>query len=598
VPSPLPIGEPGADSTSSALLQPTLALEEGYGALLDGVIYNSAELQEELGLASGPKDTPAALVLAVYKRYGPAFLGKLRGVFALLVWDEPKALLLAARDPLGVYPLFYAEARPGLLFSPSIETLLAEPSVSRALNRPALADHLCHRWTRPAETYYAAVRRVLPGHYLRVRQGQGETVRYWQVLPDGPISWVTEAEVGEFDTLLDRAVARAQSPGPTGLWLSGGLDSVTVATVASDQTARTGQPLPLALSMVLPDPECNEAPLQRAIAARLGLAQQIMDVGTALAGADLLPTALRMSAGWPVPLANMFLPALETITSRGRAAGCRVILTGGGGDETLGVGPMYAADLLRRGDLRSLYRLTSATLRSAPRSRAALLRYLLWTEGARRLLTAAGSQALRQIVPPLYARRRRRRVLYQTPAWIAPDPQLRREIDERVVESITARVTKEFYLHAARTELDDPYIGMEMEELFTFGGRLDVTIRQPFWDPDLLAFLYRTPPELLNRGGRSKGLIREKLARRFPDLGFESQRKVDATRFYRRTILEQGRAAWNAIGGPRSLVQLDLVDVAGLDSVLEPILSGAQNTGSHRFWDTIRLEAWLRPRVI
>ena len=76
-------------------------------------------------------------------------------------------------------------------------------------------------------------------------------------------------------------------------------------------------------------------------------------------------------------------------------------------------------------------------------------------------------------------------------------------------------------------------LAMENEECFESWRMMGVRELLPFWDPDLIKLLYRIPPEFLNRGGRSKGLVRDMLARRFPHLGFERQKKVVAIDFFR-----------------------------------------------------------------
>ena len=90
-------------------------------------------------------------------RLGPGGLRDVAGLFAAVVNDERSGELLAARDPLGIYPLFYVETASGLHLSISIDALLALPDVPHALNRVALADHLAHRWPDAHETYYDAI---------------------------------------------------------------------------------------------------------------------------------------------------------------------------------------------------------------------------------------------------------------------------------------------------------------------------------------------------------------------------------------------------------------------------------------------------------
>src|SRR4029079_5159218 len=134
----------------------------------------------------------------------------LKGIFAMVLADRADQRILAVRDPLGAYPLFYAEAYGRLLFSTSIDALRDQPGVNRSVNRAALADHLCHRWPDPHETFLAAIRRVPPGHALQCLSGCVRVTRYWDPAPpDRPVEWIKEDALDRFDGLLDQAVDRA-----------------------------------------------------------------------------------------------------------------------------------------------------------------------------------------------------------------------------------------------------------------------------------------------------------------------------------------------------------------------------------------------------
>ena len=88
----------------------------------------------------------------------------------------------------------------------------------------------------------------------------------------------------------------------------------------------------------------------------------------------------------------------------------------------------------------------------------------------------------------------------------------------------------------------------------------------PYWDVDVLEMLYRIPPHLLNKGGRSKGLVRQTVARRFPQLGFERQKKVIATNLFNSMMLQDGKKAWRVLGGTQALAKLGIVDEERLGS--------------------------------
>src|SRR5436309_1759968 len=134
----------------------------------------------------------------------------------------------------------------------------------------AYRSDLAHRWPAPGETYFAAIRRVPPGHALVVEPGGTRVSRYWSPVADGDeVDWVTEDELDHFEELLETAVCRFIDLGPAGIYLSGGLDSVSVAAMAADASRRAGQPAPWALSLGFSHEEANEQAIQRGVASDL-----------------------------------------------------------------------------------------------------------------------------------------------------------------------------------------------------------------------------------------------------------------------------------------------------------------------------------------
>src|SRR5262245_1792096 len=207
---------------------------------------------------------------------------------------------------MGTHPLFYTESGGRVIMSWSIDALLAQPGVSSDLNRLALADHLAFRFPVISETYFAAIKRIPPGHLIEVRGRTVSARRYWDVSSKGFLK-VSESDAVEmFDAALERAVARCLARGRTGIFLSGGLDSISVAAVAVDRARRDGQPLPIALSLGFPDPECDEEFVQRSAAEKLGIEQEFLPLETALNGRGLLLSAVTLSATLPMPLFNVW----------------------------------------------------------------------------------------------------------------------------------------------------------------------------------------------------------------------------------------------------------------------------------------------------
>jgi asparagine synthase (glutamine-hydrolysing) len=568
----------------------SIARVDSLAAVFDGAVYNRAELSRSLGTAG---ETDADLILKVYSRWGEDGLRKLRGVFALIVWDGSRELLLCARDPMGIHSLFYAESNGKLMVSVSPEELLRQPGVSGTVNCAALADYLRHHYPKPEETFYSNIYKVPPGHVLRQAHGLRKVYRYWDPQPaDGPVHWADEGEIEEFDHLFEQAVNRCLAFGPAGIYLSGGLDSVSVAGLAADQCRSSGFPDPLALSLVFPA-EANEEAVQRSVAEQLGLPQVIATMEKATSG-RLLQAAVELSASMPAPLSNGWIPAYNYLALQAKQRGCRVILTGTGGDEWLAVSPLLAADLIRTGDIAGFCHLWNAQRRSHPVSPLKMVKFLLWTAGVRPLLGAAAGRTLQRYAPSLLRARRRAR----RPEWLAPDPILWAELEYRAQLTLPSeKLDKDgFYVREMRTALDHPLVSIEAEEVFENGRRLGLRFLHPFLDADLVDLLYRVPPQRLNRGERSKGLVRDALTRRFPNLGFERQKKILVTDYFSSVMFGEGAVLWRALGGPRALAELGIIDGPATEKMIQQIF-GNNPAEAFRVCELLYLETWLRSRV-
>lgn len=582
----------------SELPMPSVAEEGRLSVLFDGTLDNREELAADAGLPPDREAGAAELILRAYRRYGEEAVARARGTFAILVWDGERETLLCARDQAGLHPLYHARAGGDVVVSSSIESLLAHPRVSAAPNRLALADHICHRWPILDETYFESVRRVPPGHVLRVDPGGERSYRYWN--PPGPdfgASSVPEEQIAQFEELFTRSVRRAFDNGPVGIFLSGGLDSVSVAAVATDISNAAGHPRPQALSLHFTDDGCDEEVSQRGVARSLGLSQVMINFWEAVGPRGLMAAALEESRSRQQPLLNIWAPAYDRLGREGRQLGCRTILTGAGGDEWLCVSPFYAADLLRRLDFAGIYRLWNAGRRSHRHSSLRMLKYAFWTFSARALLGVAGRRAMRAYAPGLWRARARRAA--SIPDWVAPDPELRGELLRRGEQKFEQLYWGEgsYYEHDIRLSLDHPLVSMENEETFVNARKLGVQIHQPFLDVDITNFLSRMIPEVLNHGGRSKGMVRRMVDRRFPDLGYNSHKKVSAMDFYRNTLLKEGPEAWREAQSASALDALGVVDARKLHSTLERTFAYNVAATAYHVWDVLDLEVWVRARL-
>jgi Asparagine synthase/Glutamine amidotransferase domain len=578
----------------------TLADHPSVAVLFDGVLHDRAALVARLDARMESDD--AELVAQGWSRLGLSLFEVLSGFFALAILDRRSGELICARDPLGVHPLFYARAPDGLFLSPSANTLAAQPGVGSGLNRAALADTLCRRWPAPQETFFEAVRRVPSGHLLRVKGRHIDCHRYWDPAPPGTaVRWADEEELENFDALLDQAVDRCLALGPTAIYLSGGLDSISVAAVATDRARNRGLNDPLALSLHFPEPQSNEEKVQRGVARELGLKQLTLPIEDAGGSRGLLESVLEISAARSAPVIGCWLPGYRALGLEARAAGCRSILTGGGGDEWLTVSFFIAADLIRSFDVRGMRRLARTLGRSVQSTRVSLWRNLLWSFGAQPMLRAA---VVRRVPPDSrsLARWRRRAARKAMPDWVAPDPEVLEQVLSRAEQGrdrLEWDRSGSFYLQQGRISLDHAIVSMEMEEVFENGRSMDMRVLMPYWDPDLVDLLYRVPPDLLDRGDRAKALVRETLANRFSGLGLDRQKKVIASRYFTSVMLGQGSRIWDRIGGAQglALAELGLVDPVRLDEFAGRAFSSNNVRLANRIWNVLNFESWVRPRI-
>lgn len=585
-------------------LEPQVATSGNCALVFEGFLYNGDELEKDLE-ASGSDD--AAILLEAYRRWGEEFLHRIRGIFGLVLWDADRDTLLCARDALGNHPLFFGRGGGEVVVSTALEAILHHPAISRKLNRPAIANYFLDFFPKLTETFYADIERVPPGCVLKVERGERKIYRHWEPKPPSVLAgWRGEDSGAEdavraFDDLFSRSVERCFEFGPLGIYLSGGLDSVSIAAIATDFSSQCGLPAPHALSLIFPTAESNEESVQKAVGAQLGLPQDLVSFESTCGTAGLLAPVIEMSEQSPQPLQNYYLGVYNHLARLGRRHGCRAILTGTGGDEWLGVSPYLAADLIRAFDFAGLYTLWRQTQRSF---RPGPFRYLAvrlaWNFGFRALLRDGSIRTLGRLSPTLLNKVRRRRLRRLIQPWQIIDAELWRELGRRV-ENIetdrTSQAAEGAYIAETRCGLDHPLVSWEMEEVFENGKNLGVRFLHPYLDGELVEMLFKTPPALLNRGGLTKSMVREAVARRFPGLGFEQQKKIQLTKLFPLIVRSEGWAAWRKLDGAKALVAMGLAEKEKVDSWVKAAINSDDHPVAFRVWLLMTMEAWLRARV-
>jgi asparagine synthase (glutamine-hydrolysing) len=204
--------------------------------MLNGEIYNYLELRHHLEQRghhfATHSDTES--IVHLYEEYQEDCFSKLRGMFAVALWDSEKRKLLLARDRVGKKPLFYSDDGQRLVFGSELKALLAGGISSDAIDPYALSDYFSFGYIPAPKTIYRSVRKVLPGHYVLVGESGLRESRYWD-LSFGKIETRSEKEWCEIvqQDMCEATRIRLMSDVPLGAFLSGGIDSSAVVAMMS-----------------------------------------------------------------------------------------------------------------------------------------------------------------------------------------------------------------------------------------------------------------------------------------------------------------------------------------------------------------------------
>ncbi len=210
--------------------------------VFNGEIYNFQELRKDLE-DDGDKfytNSDTEVILHLYEKYGVDCLQHLRGMFAIAIWDDVEKTLFIARDRVGKKPLLYSHQSNGdLIFGSEFQALLKHPDISRDVDYNAIDSYLTYLCVPAPQTAFKQIRKLEPGHWLRWKNGEIETKRYW--LPDFSkkirISQV-EAEEETLRILREAVKLRLISEVPLGAFLSGGVDSSAVVALMAQESEK------------------------------------------------------------------------------------------------------------------------------------------------------------------------------------------------------------------------------------------------------------------------------------------------------------------------------------------------------------------------
>ncbi|CAM4236475.1 asparagine synthase (glutamine-hydrolyzing) [Lederbergia lenta] len=214
--------------------QPLAYENERYWIIFNGEIYNFIELREELVKAGMEFQTASdtEVIIALYSQVKEKVVDRLRGMFAFVIWDKEKQELFGARDQFGIKPFFYKEEENRTLFSSEKKSILLATE-EQNINYEALQQYMTYQFVPEPDTLTVGIKKLEPGHYFTKKIGEPmKIVRYWQAsfqqIQKSEADIVKEIQ----DVLIDSVKLHMRSDVPVGSFLSGGIDSSIIASIA------------------------------------------------------------------------------------------------------------------------------------------------------------------------------------------------------------------------------------------------------------------------------------------------------------------------------------------------------------------------------
>jgi asparagine synthase (glutamine-hydrolysing) len=324
--------------------QPMTNEEGNIWIVYNGEIYNHQELRTDLQRRGHVYKTRSdtETILHAYEEYGEDCVHKLRGMFSFALWDGRSQRLFAARDRLGIKPLYYARCNGMLVFASEIKSVLASGLLQTSVNYRAFPEFFTFGQTVDDTTLFEGVHKLMPGHWLSYNGKDIKIQRYWDWQFDEPSAYLDDRlYVERFTELIEDSVrCHLMSDVPVGLFLSGGLDSSLIGAVMARLLSYPVQTFTVGFE----DRYDSEFEYARTVAAHIG-AQHHEAVVTAKEFIDSIPKLI-----WheDEPLKGAPSVALYFI-SRLASEHVKVVLTGEGSDELFaGYNDRYWATIVNR----------------------------------------------------------------------------------------------------------------------------------------------------------------------------------------------------------------------------------------------------------
>jgi len=543
--------------------QPMATSDEQVHVTFNGEIFNFRELREGCDYpfrTSGDTE----VLLALYRREGFRSVERLRGQFAYAIHDGEDLWLF--RDRLGVLPLFTYQDADMFAFASEIKALLPALPTSPSVDLASLDSYLSRRAVAAPHTLFENVRKLLPGHRLRVGpDGVSEPEPYWTVPAGSPRTVSDDEAVRLVSTGLEDAVRSALvADVPVGSLLSGGVDSSLIVALAT--RLRGGDPVDT-FSAGFGDPRYDELPHAREVSRVFGTNHHevVVEPGNF---ADLWP---KLTWHRDAPISEPADVAVFELATLARQT-VKVLLSGEGSDELFAGYPKY-----KMARWTNLADVVPAGLRESVLG--SIERRLPASQGRARI-------ALRTLAAPTEVDR--------LASWFAPFTAPERRallagIDERPPSSLELTG-----VDAIERMLEFDCQGWLADNLLERGDRMamaaSVELRPPFLDHRMVELAFSLPSRVKVRKGQTKWVLKQVARQHLPESIVDRRKvgfRVPLDAWFRDHLRDMAR---DMLLGPSSFVGTTLDPVA-VRSLLDTHESGRRDE-SIRIWTLLSLEVW------
>ena len=331
--TPLKVGASSSPAVVAAWQTHDAASAHSAGSLIAALVgqarWEIPELQQQAEQTGW-----AASVIEAYRTYGPSFLERLHGPFALALADTQDEVALLAIDRLGIQPLAFAQTAQGLAFASDARAVAAHPGVDNALSPQGLFNYLFFHMVPSPGSIFTGVEKLLPGQCVIWRQGRLERNFYWRLVYRDDGGGNPGEKVSRFKSLLSDAVRTAADAPQVGAFLSGGTDSSTITGLLTQSLGRPADTFSIGF-----DAEgFDEMEYARLASRHFGTRPHEYY----LTPADVVAAIPKIAAAYDEPFGNASAIPAYYCAKLAHDAGVKVMLAGDGGDEIFGGNARYA----------------------------------------------------------------------------------------------------------------------------------------------------------------------------------------------------------------------------------------------------------------